>query len=139
MEEKERPLPTIWEVPDELWKPIEKILNEYDPPKATGRQRIDPRRALNAMIFRMRSGCQWNLLPKSFPNDRSVHRTFQRWVKLGIFETIWAVLIEEAEELGGVNWEWQAADGAMGKARLGGIRLAPIPPTEARTARNEAS
>ena len=29
--------------------------------------------------------------------------------------------MEECEELGGVDWEWQAADGAMGKARLGGI------------------
>jgi hypothetical protein len=28
--------------------------------------------------------------------------------------------IEECEELGGVDFEWQAADGAMGKARFGG-------------------
>ena len=28
--------------------------------------------------------------------------------------------MEGCEELGGVDWEWQAADGAMGKARLGG-------------------
>ncbi len=32
----------------------------------------------------------------------------------------WERLIEECEELGGVDFEWQAADGAMGKARFGG-------------------
>jgi hypothetical protein len=49
-----------------------------------------------------------------------VHRTFQRWVRLGLFERLWAVLLEQCADLGGVNWEWQAADGMMGKARLGG-------------------
>ena len=28
--------------------------------------------------------------------------------------------MEGCEELDGVDWEWQAADGAMGKARFGG-------------------
>ena len=68
----------------------------------------------------MRSGVQWNQLPKEFGDDSSVHRTFQRWVELDVFDRIWAALVEECEELGGVNWEWQAADTAMGKARLGG-------------------
>ena len=49
-------------------------------------------------------------------------KTLQRWVELEVLERIWAVLVEECEELGGVQWEWQAADCAMGKARLGGIQ-----------------
>lgn len=138
-EGKTKRLPTIWEVSDALWEAVEPILAEHDPFKATGRRRIDRRGALNAIIFRMRTGCQWNKLPKSFPNDRSVHRTFQRWVELGIFEKIWAVLVAACDELGGVDWEWQSADGAMSKARLGGIKSAPIPPTEGRTARSGAS
>ena len=115
------PLPTIWRVPDDLWAKIEPILAEYDPPKPVGRKRIDQRRALDGIIYRMRSGVQWNHLPKEFGDDSSVHRTFQRWVELGVFDRIWAALLEECEELGGVNWEWQAADAAMGKARFGGI------------------
>jgi putative transposase len=117
---EEKPLPTIWRTPDELWDEIEPILAQHDPPKRTGRRRIDQRGALDAIIFRLRSGCQWNRLPKEFPDDSSVHRTFQRWVELGILDLLWASLIEECEELGGVHWEWQAADGAMGKARFGG-------------------
>lgn len=120
--ETSRPaLPTIWRVPDDLWAKIEPILAENDPPKRAGRKRIDQRRALDGIIYRLRSGVQWNQLPKEFGDDSSVHRTFQRWEELDVFDRIWAALVDACEELGGVNWEWQAADAAMGKARLGGI------------------
>src|SRR5437899_6372824 len=118
-------MPTIWRVSDELWEHISPIIRELDPPKHAGRTRIDARAAFDGIIFRMRSGCQWNRLPSDFPDDSSVHRTFQRWVQLGLFEHIWATLVEECAELGGVNWEnweWQAADAAMGKARFGGTK-----------------
>jgi transposase len=128
------PLPTIWRVPDDLWRVVEHVLRELDPPKRTGRKRIDPRSALDAIIFRLRSGCQWNRFPKEFPDDSSVHRTFQRWVRLGVFDRIWAVLLEACEDLGGCDWAWQAADGAMGKARMGGTWSGPIRRTAARGA-----
>ena len=49
---------------------------ELDPPMRTGRKRIDPRGALDAIIVRLRSGGQWNRLPKEYPDDSSIHRTF---------------------------------------------------------------
>ncbi len=130
----EKPLPTIWRVPDELWERVEPILDEHDPPKKTGRPRVDRRDVLDAVVFRLRTGCQWNRLPKEFPDDSTVHRVFQGWVELGVLDRIWAALIEECEELGGVSWEWQAVDGAMGKARFGGTSSAPTPPTGPRRA-----
>ena len=52
-----KPLPTIWRVPDELWERIERILQEHDdPPKKTGRPRVDRRAVLDA-VFRLRTGC----------------------------------------------------------------------------------
>lgn len=44
---EEKPMPTIWRVPDQLWEKIEPILTEHDPPKSTGRPRIDQREALD--------------------------------------------------------------------------------------------
>ncbi len=128
------PLPTIWQVSDDLWAKVATILREYDPPRRTGRKRIDQRRALDGIIYRLRSGVQWNYLPREFGDDSSIHRTFQRWVALGIFERIWAILVTDCAELGGVDWQWQAADAALNKARLGGTSLGPTQQTAARTA-----
>jgi len=131
---KVKPLPTIWRVPDELWEQITPVLDELDPPKPTGRPRIAAREALDAIIFRLRSGCQWNQLPGEFPDDSSVHRTFQRWVERGVLDRIWAVLAAECDELGGVDGRWQSADGSMGKARLGGMRSGRTPRIGRKTA-----
>lgn len=131
---KVKALPTIWRVPDELWEVMERVIEKMDRRKAKGRPRIDSREALDAIIFRLRSGCQWNRLPEEFPDDSSVHRTFQRWVALGVMERLWAILVNECDELGGVDWEWQAGDGAMGKARFGGMRWVPTPRIVRKTA-----
>jgi transposase len=110
-------LPTIWEVPDALWELVKEVLDRYDPPKPTGRPRIDARNALNGIIYHMRTGCQWNHLPEQFGDDSSVHRTLQRWERSGIFDEIWRLIVSRCEELADVDWQWQAADGWLGKAR----------------------
>jgi putative transposase len=132
------PLPTIWRVNDELWEIIQSILEELDAPAMTGRPRTGQREALDGIIYVMRTGGQWNQLPQKFGDDSSVHRTMQRWIARGVFQRIWAILIENCDELGGVNWEWQSADGAMGKARFGGISSAQTPRIAANQAQNVA-
>ena len=117
------PLPTIWRVDDALWARAEKVLAEFDPPARFGPGRIDQRKALDGVIYRVRSGVQWNQLPREFGDDASVHRTFQRWVRRGVIGRLWAVLVGACDELRGVDWEWQSFDCAMGKARHGGIKL----------------
>jgi putative transposase len=131
-------LPTIWEVSDALWEIIQSILDELDPPAATGRPRTGQRAALNGILYQMRSGVQWNQLPRQFGDDSSVHRTLQRWIAKGVLERLWAVLIENCAELGGVDWQWQSADAAMGKARFGGIKSAPTPRIAVNRARKGA-
>ena len=139
MARKKKVLDTIWEVSDELWAIIEPILLEDAPPPANpGRPRADWRQILNGIIFRMRTGCQWNKLPKEFGDDSTVHRWFQRWNRNGVMQRIWAKLVAECAELDGVHWDWQSADGSMGKARFGGAPSAATPRIAAKTARNVA-
>ena len=136
---KGKPLPTIWEVDDDLWTVFRLIMDELDPPpEAIGRPRADPRRILNGIIYVMRTGCQWNRLPEKFGSDSTVHRTMQRWIRLGVLQRFWAVLVEHCAELGGVDFQWQSADAGMGKARFGGIKSAPTPRIAANPARNAA-
>jgi transposase len=115
-------VPTIWYVPDDLWAMMERILLVYDPAPVMGRPRIDQRKALNGIIYRARTGCQWNHLPREFGDDVSVHRTMQRWERKGLFDILWAVLLTKCDLLRGVDWSWQSADCALGKARGAGKR-----------------
>ena len=133
-------LKTIWQCPDDLWNTIvAPVLEALDPPAKTGRKRIDPRPALDGMIYQLRSGCQWNHLPPQFGNDRSIHRTFQRWVDKGVWAEIWSVLIGCCAGLDEVDWSWQSADGFMGKARQGGVKSDPTPRIAGKTAPNARS
>jgi len=135
---KRKELPTIWRCPDELWERFAFVLDELDPPAATGRKRIDPRQALDGMIYHARTGCQWHAIPREFGDYRSIHRTMQRWVGKGVFELTWSLLIASCDELGGVDWSWQSADGSMGKARFGGIKSEETLQIAAKTARSAA-
>jgi putative transposase len=84
----------IAQVSDEAWEAVQPILEKYDPPRRLGRKRIDQRRALDAIVYRIRSGCRWNHLPKEYPDDSSVHRTYQRWQRLGVLDRVLTTLGE---------------------------------------------
>ncbi|TWT94845.1 hypothetical protein Pla108_36960 [Botrimarina colliarenosi] len=131
-------LETIWEVDDTLWAIVEPILREAYPSKPTGRPRVDFRQVFNAVLFRLRSGCQWNRMPAELGSDSSNHRWFQRWREDGVWEKVWATLVERCDELGGVEWDWQAADAMLGKARFGGAMSVRTRRIGRRTARRRA-
>jgi len=106
-------LDNIWEITDDLWEQIEPVLLAADPPKATGRKRVDQRRMLNGVVYKVRSGCQWNNLPKELGDDSTIHRAFQRWMRLGVFNQIWA-MVEEGQGASGF--------GGTGKQDINGER-----------------
>ena len=123
-----KPIDTIWEVPDWLWREVlEPLLDDFYPPAPTGRPRADLRRALDGIIYQLRTGCQWNRLPAAYGSDSTVHRWFQRFVQDGLFVTVWGALVDACDDLSGVDWQWQAADGVLGKARFGGTKSAKTP------------
>ena len=81
-------LDTLWEIPDDLRGEIAPLIANLDPPGATGRKGQNPRRMLNGIIFRLRSGCQWNRPPRELGDDSTIHRTLQRWEQAGLFRGI---------------------------------------------------
>jgi putative transposase len=131
-EKKPRVRPPIWNVSDRTWKLIQGVLNLYYPLMRKGQHRADLRKVFDGVIFRLRSGCQWHKIPAEFGNYRTIHRHFQKWCELGVFERIWAVLAQRCDELRLVDWEWQSADCAMGKARSGGELIGPNPTDRAK-------
>jgi transposase len=129
-----KPLGTIWAVPEPLWQRIEPILKQFWPQKRTGRRPANWRQVLKGIIFRMRTGCQGDQLPRRFGPKSTVPNWFQRWVEGGVFEKIGAVRVTECDELKGVEWKGQAADRVLGKARFGGTGSAPTRPIGAKMA-----
>ncbi len=102
-EKGSRPRPaTIPRVPDELWAKLRPIIDERDP-QTLGRKRIDARAALDAIIYQMVTGCAWNRLPDTFPDDSSVHRTYQRWQRLGVLNLLFKVIVEESQSRNRLN------------------------------------
>ena len=51
-------------VPDDLWEAIEPLLPKEPPKPKGGRPRVPDRAALGGIIFVLRTGCPWRLLPK---------------------------------------------------------------------------
>ncbi len=63
------------------------------------------------------SGRQLNHLPEDSCDNSSIHRTLQRWTRLGVFDRMWSLLVMSSEELVGVDWLLQSIDGSMAKVR----------------------
>lgn len=40
---------------------------------------------LNGLLYLIKTGCQWRMLPKSFPSWRKVYYSFRRWSDIGLF------------------------------------------------------
>jgi putative transposase len=111
--------PTIWEIDDALWARIAPLLINDKPRKKPGRPRRDDRVLVNGLIWLARTGAQWAALPARYGPKSTLHARFQEWVQRGVFAQLWAVLLEAYDDLVGIDWQWQAADGCLVKAPLG--------------------
>jgi putative transposase len=60
----------------------------FPKPKRMGRPPADLREVLNAILYLVRTGCQWRLLPKDFPPWSTVHTWYRRWRTDGTWERI---------------------------------------------------
>jgi hypothetical protein len=89
---------------------------------------LDLRKAFAGILYVLRTGVQWKALPKGqFWASSSVHRYFSFWVEKGVFHKLWKKGLAEYDEMEGIAWEWQSADGSMGKSPLGKEDVGPNP------------
>ena len=122
-----------FQIPDELWERMGKIIPEPQPSPRGGRPRQDNRKMMTAIFYILRTGCQWNALPRSLGASSTVHDRFQQWERAGVFVAFWQAGLTEYDEQVGIDWEWQSMDGAMTKAPLGGPATGPNPTDRAKS------
>jgi putative transposase len=118
-----------WRIPQVLWERIQPLLPARPPhPLGCHNPRVDDRKAMDAIFFVLRTGCQWNALNATgICSSSAAHRRFQEWTAAGVFVNLWAEGLQEYDELKGLDWEWLSMDGAMTKAPLGGERTGKNP------------
>ncbi len=109
-------------IPDELRAKIGPLLAPGKPhPLGYHNPPVDPRKAMDAIFFVLRTGCQWNALNATGICSSSwAHRRYQEWTAAGVFQKLWALGLQQYDQLKGIDWSWQSMDGAMTKAPLGG-------------------
>lgn len=116
-----------WRLSDEVWARMEPLLPARKPhPLGCHNARVPDRNAMNAILFVLRTGAQWNSLNATgICSSSSAHRRYQEWVQAGVFEEFWRQGLLEYDRLKSIDWSWLALDGAMTKAPLGGEKKWP--------------
>lgn len=117
---RKRTLPTIWHIPDELWKKIKPLLGKEKRAGTPGRPAIPYRTVFDGILHLLRTGGQWKHAPREFGSGSTLHRRFQQWRRRGVFTRLWRLLLREYDSKRGILWLWQALDSASTKAPLGG-------------------
>ncbi len=101
---KNKSIHTITKIPDKLWNAIRAILPDEKPNKTIGRPIIPYRKVMDGIVYVLRTGCQWKMLPKEYGSGSTRHRRFQQWIQLDIFKKIWINLLKEYEYKEEIKW-----------------------------------
>ena len=113
-------LPTVKRVSDELWDEIRLILPSEKPNNTIGRPAVSFRKVLDGILYVLRTGCQWKMLPKEFGSGSTCHRRFQQWSISKVFQRLWSRLLKVYDGIVAIQWKWQSLDSISVKAPLGG-------------------
>jgi transposase len=104
---------------DEQWQVMQPIL---EPPQAPrrGRPWKDSRSVLEAILFILHTGIQWEHLPKSFPPKSTVHDRLQLWSENKAFRRLLAVVVRSLAQKGRIDLEQCFIDATFAPAKGGG-------------------
>jgi len=112
-----------WELSNQLWERLKPLIPERpsrDPNKTfqrksgVGRKPAEQRKTLGGIFYVLRTGCQWNAVPRCYGAGSTVHRYFLQWVEAGFFENAWKAALKEYDELKTIEMHLCADNGYTG-------------------------
>ena len=122
-------------VSDELWAAIKPLLPCEAPKPKGGRPRCDNRAALAGIIFVLRSGIPWEMLPREMGcSGMTCWRRLRDWQAVGVWAGLHRVLLERLSDAGHLDWSRASLDSASVAAKKG----VPRPARTRRIAANRA-
>ena len=115
-------------VTDELWEIIEPLLPPEAPKPQGGRPRVEDRAALSGIIFVLKSGIPWEMLPQEMGCGSGVTcwRRLREWQEAGLWERLHQVLLDRLGQADQIEWERACLDSASIPAKRGATKSARI-------------
>lgn len=92
---------------DAEWQVIAPYLAPHTGPGAP--RTVDMRAVVDALWYRLRTGCQWRMLPVDFPPWPTVYYSFRQWGDDGTWERVNTALRQEVRQREGRDPEPSAA------------------------------
>ena len=127
-------------VDDDLWTRIERLLPKRRPRnrRHAGRKPIPDRAVLTGILFVLRSGIPWNMLPPEMGcgAGSTCWRRLVRWQRAGVWKRLHRVLLAELRRRGQLDLARAVVDSASLRALRGGKKLDRTLPIAARPGRN---
>ena len=108
-------------VPDQLWQAIQLLL-PTPPPRSGGRPRIDDRAALVGIVYQLRTGVPWRLLPTSqlgCGSPITCWRRLRDWQRPGVWQRLHHLLLDQLGRDGRIDWSRASVDALSVRAKRG--------------------
>src|SRR5438874_8318648 len=133
-------------LPDELWTRIEPLLPPPRPRRFRfpGRKPVDNRQALTGILFVLKSGIPWEMLPQEMGcgSGMTCWRRLRDWQAAGVWQRLHHELLNWLGTAGKIDWRHASADSAtvpakgVKRGRHARCTSGPTPPTARNQGRN---
>ena len=108
-------------VSDDLWAAVEPLLPPSKPHPRGGRPLLSDRACLSGILFVLRSGIAWRMLPRElgFGSGVSCWRRLRDWQKAGVWARLHAEMLRRLREADKIDWSRASLDSASFAAKKG--------------------
>src|SRR5829696_2674759 len=99
-------------VTEEMWETIEALLPPEPPKPQGGRPRLDNREVLRGIVFVLRSGIPWEMLPQELGCGcgMTCWRRLRDWQQAGVWARLHQALLEQLHQAGQLDWSRASVD-----------------------------
>jgi transposase len=104
---------------DGQWHRVAPHLPAHPRSRKGGRPRADDRECLEGILWLLRTGARWQDIPVDLPSGSTCWRRLQEWATEEVLEQVQAILIDELDELGKLDFEELLADATFIRAKKG--------------------
>lgn len=114
-------------LPDTLWEAVGPLLPPERPKPKGGRPRIPDRAALTGILFVLKSGIPWEMLPQEMGcgSGMTCWRRLRDWQEAGVWETLHQVLLDRLGRADHIDWSRASVDSqsipAIGVGKKGSL------------------